>query len=421
MDNTTILCACFAAGAAVSWALTYILGVSKWKHEAEKAAIRIEERKSDLEDMKRHYETRISDMEHAHTQALEFQKETLKAEMTEHTDALLKQREEELSRKAEETVRSISGDFEKELKSMREAFQEARESQIKGNSELGASFKSAVDALREQSSKVGEKADRLAEAMRGQKKFQGCWGETILLNMLSSEGLVEGRDFDKEETLRDELGFVLVGEDSDSRMRPDFILHYPDRQDVILDAKVSLNAFSDYIEAADDAARQDAATRNLDAIRTQVKRLAKKDYSKYLRSGNRLLDYVIMFIPNSSAYQLALSMDQTLWRSAYSQKVLITTEETIMPFLRMISIAWTNIEQVKNQQKIIQSAQTMIERVADFAKAHAEMGRKLDDAKACYDRCSAKIADHGQSILVSANQVIRYGVPVNPSKPLPEQ
>lgn len=92
-----------------------------------------------------------------------------------------------------------------------------------------------------------------------------------------------------------------------------------------------------------------------------------------------------------------------------------------MPFLRMISIAWTNIEQVKNQQKIIQSAQTMIERVADFAKAHAEMGRKLDDAKACYDRCSAKIADHGQSILVSANQVIRYGVPVNPSKPLPEQ
>ena len=142
----------------------------------------------------------------------------------------------------------------------------------------------------------------------------GCWGETILYNMLVDEGMVEGRDFDKEETLRDAMGLVILNEDSGKKMRPDFILHYPDRTEVIIDSKVSLDAYSDWSAAESEALRNDAAVRNLTAIRTQVKSLATKRYQDYIREGYKTLDYVIMFIPNYGALQLAKTLARTTTR-----------------------------------------------------------------------------------------------------------
>ena len=110
------------------------------------------------------------------------------------------------------------------------------------------------------------------------------------------------------------------------------------------------------------------------------------------------------------------------WRCSSSStwRVLLTTEETLMPFLRMIRIAWTNYDQARNQEKIVKAAQTMIDRVYDFASAHAAMGKKLKEAMTEYDRCADKIKDSGQSILVSAHQLVKLGIPKNPKKPLPE-
>ena len=204
-------------------------------------------------------------------------------------------------------------------------------------------------------------------------------------------------------------------------MRPDFILHLPNNNDIIIDSKVSLAAFSDYVEADSPEQKADAAKRNCAAVKEQVKRLAHKDYGRYLRSGHRMLDYVVMFVPNYPALQLAYNEEKSLWRDAYAQGVLITSEETLLPFLRMITIAWTNIEQVKNQQQIIASAQMMIDRVADFSKAHAEMGNKLKAAQEYYDYCADKLKDSGRSIVQSARQVVKLGVPSNPKKPLPEE
>ena len=166
--------------------------------------------------------------------------------------------------------------------------------------------------------------------------------------------------------------------------------------------------------------KEDAAKRNLLAIRTQIKNLSGKRYQDYIREGCKTLDYVIMFIPNYGALQLAKSMAPNIFQEAYQQGVLLTTEETLMPFLRMIRIAWTNYDQARNQEKIIKAAQNMIDRVYDFSKAHATMGEKLRDALKQYDAASAKIGEGGQSILTSARQLIRLGVPANPRKPLPE-
>ncbi len=372
------------------------------------------------EELKAAHEKSKEELKLAHEKALKQQIEALRAEMTAQTEAVLKQREKELCDRAEKTFKDISGDLGKDLKDMKEAFEAGKKAQLESSTTLKERFDSAVGKLEAQTKDIGSKADHLAEALRGQKKFQGCWGETILLNLLQGEGLVEGRDFDKESTLRDSLGFVVLNEDSEKKMRPDFILHFPDNNDIVIDSKVSLAAYGDWVEAGSEAAKADAARRNTQAIKDQVANLSKKNYSKYLLPGHRMLDYVIMFIPNYPALQLAYNEDKNIWKGAYADGVLITTEETLMPFLRMITIAWTNVEQARNQQKIITAAENMIDRVADFAKSHEEMGRKLDDVRKCYNSCSDKIKNGGRSILTSARQVMDLGVKLSPNKSLPE-
>lgn len=436
--------------AVIIWVLTHVIVTLRWKGrlvrsatekkaleehaaaekkalfekaEAEKAALErmLQEKERDAAERVESYNQRLEELKRQQKEMLDQQMATIRAEMSAESEKVLKAREEELSRKAKETFENISGGLSKDLTAMKEAFEAGKKSQSQDSATLKERFDAAVRSLEAQSREIGGKADHLADALRGQKKMQGCWGETILANLLNAEGLVEGRDYEKESTLRDELGFVIINEDSEKKMRPDFIFHLPEGNDIVIDAKVSLAAFSDYVAAETEEDKHDASLRNAAAVSEQVKRLSRKEYDKYLRPGHKMLDFTIMFVPNYPALQLAYTEDPALWRNAYAQGVLITSEETLVPFLRMISIAWTNVEQVKNQQQIITSAQMMIDRVADFAKAHAEMGRKLEDAQKYYDFCSDKLKDSGHSIVQSARQVIKLGVPANPKKPLPEE
>ena len=366
------------------------------------------------------HEKSVMLLKEAHDAALKQQISAIRAEMTAETERLLKQREEELSRKAEETFKTISGSLDKDMKEMKEAFDAQKKSHTESSASLKEQLEGAVRNLAAQTRDIGQKADNLASALKGQNKMAGCWGETILDNMLIEEGMGEGRDFDKEETLRDAMGIIVLNEDSGKRMRPDFILHYPDKTELIIDSKVSLDAYSDWCAAEDEDVKADAARRNLTAIQTQIKSLSTKRYQDYIREGYKTLDYVVMFIPNYGALQLAKTLSPDVFRDAYNLGVLLTTEETLMPFLRMIRIAWTNYDQARNQEKIVKAAQAMIDRVADFASAHAAMGKKLEEAVKEYEKCSAKIGESGQSILVSANQLVKLGIPKNPKKPLPE-
>lgn len=378
-------------------------------------------------EMKENYRKALDEIRDNHRETLKEQAEAyhrqsdaLKAKMVAKTEEILKQRQAELDKKATETFESITGNLGKDLKEMKTAFEENKTRSSEESATLKEKFDNAVRQLAEQSRSIGNKADHLAEAMRGQKKMQGCWGETILRNLLDAEGMVEGRDYDKEETLRDELGFVLLNEDTDKRMRPDYLLHFVDNQDVVIDSKVSLSAFADYLDAQSDEARSDAAARNLTAFKEQVKRLSVKKYNDYLKKGRRMVDYVIMFVPNYPALQLAYNSEPKLWQWAYEQKVLITSAETLMPFLRTIILAWRNVEQVKNQQKIIESAQNMISRVADFASSMQTLGKKLADAQDAYQSADKKLRNSGQGILVSAHQVVNLGVPAKKALPEPD-
>ena len=366
------------------------------------------------------HEKAMEQLKEAQEKALQQQLEAIRSQMTAETEKLLKQREEALQQKARETFETLAGPLGKDLKAMQESFEAQKKNQTEGTTALKTSIEQAVKHLQDQTTAIGSKADNLAQALKGQNKMTGIWGETVLYNMLVAEGMEEGRDFDREETLRDALGAIVLNEDSGKRMRPDFILHYPDKTEVIVDAKTSMEALSDWFSAQDPAQKEDAARRNIAAIRAQIKSLSDKRYQDYVREGYKTLDYVIMFIPNYGALQLAKSLVPGIFNEAYRQGVLLTTEETLMPFLRMIRSAWIHYDQARNQEKIIKAAQAMVDRVADFSKAHAAMGDKLHAALDEYDKVSAKLGDSGQSILVSARQLLKLGVPKNPKKPLPE-
>lgn len=377
--------------------------------------------KREVAELKESSDKALAELKRTHEVALAQQLEAVKAQVTAESEKVLKAREEELDKKAKQTFQTITGTLDKDIKDMKDAFEQHRKTHTETSQSLKENLETAVKHLREQTMSIGSKADNLADALRGKNKTQGNWGEIILDNLFTNEGMREGRDYDKEETLRDEQGNILLNEDSSKRMRPDYILHYPDGNDVIVDSKVVLTAADDYFRATDEAAKADAMARNLAAIKDQVKNLAKKDYSRYLTPGRRMLDYVIMFVPVYSALRLAYEADRNLWHDAYKQGVLITTEETLMPFLRMIRIAWTSHEQVANQQQIVATAETILARVSDFCTAHAKMGKKLEEAMDQYEACDKKIRDRGQSIVGAANKLIQLGVPRNTKKLLPPE
>lgn len=410
MTDTMILL--IAAAVIVTALLTYLAAALAAAKRDKVQTVRM---------MEENHRREIDRLKQAHDEALGRQIEALKAQMTAESELVLKARQEELDKKARETFEALAGGLDRNIRDMKDAFEKNRRTQAETSQSLKDNLEHAVKNLKEQTASIGDKADNLADALKGRNKAQGNWGEVILDNLFSAEGLREGRDYDKEETLRDELGNPLLNEDTERRMRPDFILHYPDGNDVVIDSKVVLTAMYDYFSAEDETARADASRRNLAAVREQVRKLSRKDYSRYLKPGHRMLDYVIMFVPVYSALRLAYEEDRNLWHDAYRQGVLITTEETMMPFLRMIGIAWKSHEQVANQQQIISAAETMLSRVSDFCTAHARMGEKLEDAIKYYETCDRKLRERGQSIVGAANRLIGYGVPRNMKKPLPPE
>ena len=406
---------------AVAAAVLVFAIVSERREKERVIRIMQASHEASVENLKAGYERTLQELKTAHESAMTQQLEKVKAQVTAESEKMLKAREEELEKRARQTFEAITGGLDKNIKDMKEAFELNRKTHTETSQSLKENLESAVKHLREQTLSIGDKADSLADALRGKNKTQGNWGEIILDNLFTNEGMREGRDYDKEETLRDDRGNVVMNEDTSKRMRPDYILHYPDGNDVVIDSKVVLTAADDYFKATDPETKADAMARNLAAIKDQVKNLAKKDYSRYLTPGHKMLDYVIMFVPVYSALRLAYEADRNLWHDAYRQGVLITTEETLMPFLRMIRIAWTSHEQVANQQQIISTAETILARVSDFCSAHAKMGKKLEEAMDQYEACDKKIRDRGQSIVGAANKLIQLGVPRNVKKMLPSE
>jgi DNA recombination protein RmuC len=335
--------------------------------------------------------------------------DAVKNELKLESEKALKEREESLKKEAEETIKALTGGLNKDIKDMREAFDAQKKAHAEESSAIKTKFDETVRNLREQTDSIGTKADNLASALKGKNKMQGIFGETILENILKAEGLRLGKDYDAEFYLRDRKGNIIVNEETQRRMRPDFALHFPDNTDILIDSKVSLSALADYFDATTEEEKADAAARNLESVLSHVKELTGKEYQKFVQ-GRKTLDYVIMFIPNYGAYQLAKQEDKDIFAKAFAQNVLITTEETLIPFLRLIRSAWVQKEQMDNMQEIVDDAQKMIDRIALFFDDNAKLQKDLEDVLEGFRKNTERLTTGKQSVLKAAHEVVQHGV-----------
>ena len=351
------------------------------------------------------YQKRIADMEKmsAQTQAnyekaLVQMKETVVASMTAETEKLLRKREKELSDGNHSSMDGILKPLKESIAAMEKAMKENESSHIETTAKLSEQLKQAVKDMQEKTSDVGRKADTLSEALTGKPKVQGCFGENFLETILAGEGLEAGRHYSREAA-------------NDDLSRPDFVFHFKEgleQKDLIVDSKVSLTAFVDYMNAASEEEKASALDRHIKSVRKHIDELARKEYAK--KNARSFADYVLMFMPRDMAFRVALEADPMLWQEAYRKGVLIATEQTIMPFLKIIQLTWNKFQHDTNTLKITAAAQNMIDRVASFYDSYSELGRKLKAVCGEYNKGITKLQDNGQSITTSARQVISIGV-----------
>ena len=361
--------------------------------------------KAHLQAQEEMHSGRIKDMEKMAAQAqanydkaLAQMKETVVASMTAETEKLLRKREKELSEGNQSTMDGILKPLKESISAMEKAMKENASSHLETTSRLSEQLKNAVREMQEKTSDVGRKADSLSEALTGRPKVQGCFGENFLEAILAGEGLQEGKHYSREAANED-------------LSRPDFVFHFKEnleQKDLIVDSKVSLTAFVDYMNAEKEEEKASALDRHLKSIRKHIDELARKEYAK--KNCRSFADYVLMFMPRDMAFRVALEADQMLWQEAYKKGVLIVTEQTIMPFLKIMQLTWNKFQHDTNTQKITLAAQNMIDRVAAFYDSYTELGRKLKSLCGEYNKGITKLQDSGQSITTSARQVISLGI-----------
>lgn len=428
--NATITIAIIAAVIIIAIVIAWILSASKAKAafqseigrketEVKELTGKVAERDADLirkeadirtaealrDSEREQHEKALAELKAGQEKAIEAAKTALALE----NEKILKAREEALKKEAAETMKAITGGLDQNIKDMKDAFEAQKKSHAEETSSIKTQFAETVKHLKEQTESIGSKAENLASALKGQNKMQGIFGETILENILKAEGLREGHDYDAEFWLRDRKGNIIVNEETGKRMRPDFALHFPDDTDILIDSKVSLSALSDYFAAETDEERADASRRNLESVLSHIGELTSKEYQKHVE-GRKTLDYVIMFIPNYGAYQLAKQEDKDIFAKAFQKNVLITTEETLIPFLRLIRTAWVQKEQMENISEIVSAAQEMVNRVGIFCHANAELEKDLEDVLNGFKENTKRLVDGKKSIVKAAMKAIHHGI-----------
>ena len=333
------------------------------------------------------------------------------------TREMLGQRTQELSRQNTEQMSAIINPLKETIGQMRTAMDQSRETHVKNT----AALEKAIEDVMKRTVEIGAEADKLASALRNESKVQGNWGELILDELLESQGLTEGVHYEKQVLLRDKQGKAILNEETGQRMIPDTVLHYPDGKDAIIDSKVSLTAFVDYQNAETDEERAAALQRHVKSVRNHVDELARKNYSAYIKPPRQALNYVIMFVPNEGALQLALAQAPDLWREAFSKGVFVTGEQNLTAALRIIQIAWTQVRQAQNQEAIFETARMLLDRVADFIGHFETMGQKLQDASTAYQKAADKLKDGRLSVVGAANKLIKLGAKTSAKKVIPEE
>lgn len=413
-DNLILLLFCITLLLLV--AAVVFLVLQERRHAAEKAALVqdyearrdvLQEEVASLKSENAALESRLEVQQQAQEAMLKAEKEHAAKSLEEMRTAF-----KALSAENSEHFRKASAESVGELlKPIQEKFKEFSEhvkSSDEKSAERSGSMEKMIRILSEQSRSVGDQARALADAITGQSKTQGDFGEMLLVDLLRESGLQEGVNFDVQNVLRDELGHEIKSDDG-RVMIPDVIVHYPDGGEVIVDSKVSLKAFVEWNQATLPEDRKKWAREHIRSIRSHVDELRGKDYASYIPEGRRKIDYNLMFIPIENAFRLMQEEEPLLWQQAKNQGVLIVSQMSLAIVLNMILVAWRQFDQQRNIQEVFKTASELMSALENWMGEYVKVGERLEALNKSYGESSRLLSGSSQSVVKKVAKLEKLG------------
>ena len=362
------------------------------------------------------YETRLKEERDRASQAqIEAQEKALKMQEERHQKELESMRDSFKALSAENSAAFKSQSAEsiaellKPIKEKFEAFDKSvRESRMESAAQ-SAAMKENIENVLKRSQAVGEEARNLANALTGYSKVQGDFGEMLLTDVLKNAGLVEGIHFFTQGVITDRDGHEIKS-DEGRTLIPDVMVYYPDDTTVIIDSKVSLNAYKEYMVSETVDVRRKLAKAHVESVRKHVDELKTKDYASYIPQGRRKVNYNLMFIPVEGAFRLMLEEDPMLWQVAKDNNVLIVSQMTLIIVLNMIQMAWKQANQEKNIAEVYKTAEELMSQLGGWMGSYVKIGDALEKAAAAYGDASKKLSDSNQSVIKKIQKLEKLGL-----------
>ena len=263
-----------------------------------------------------------------------------------------------------------------------------------------------VRNLQDMNNRISKDAINLTNALKGENKTQGTWGEIILERVLERSGLEKGREYEIQVSMKNEEG---------RRLQPDVIVHLPEDKDVVIDSKVSLNAYERYCSTEDSVNRDDSLKQHLQSMRQHIKQLGDKDYHNL--EGLKTLDFVLLFVPIEAAFSLAVQQDNNLFTDAFERNIVIVAPSTLLATLRTIQNIWRYEQQNKNAQEIASKAGALYDKFVNFVADLENIGSKIDSTQTAYQDAHNKLTSGRGNLIRRAEGMRELGAKVSKSLP----
>lgn len=334
---------------------------------------------------------------------LENMQEKLKIEFRNLANEILEEKSQKFTQENREKLDQILLPFNENLKDFKKKVEETYVEGEKGR----ASLFTKIKELEELNLKIGQEATALTQALKGEAKIQGNWGEMILESILEKSGLQKGREFLVQESHYNEEG---------RRKAPDIIINYPGDRSIVVDSKVSLTAYEKYANATDSKEREMALKAHLISVKKHINELAAQNYQD-LYSLNTL-DFVMLFMPVEPAYLIAIQEDTALWSYAYERRILLISPTNLIAALKMIESIWRQEYQTRNVLEIAEQGGSLYDDFVLLAERLLKVGKKLDEARDSYDETMKKL-NQGRGNIVGRIEKLR-ALGVKAKKELPD-
>ena len=353
---------------------------------------------------------------------IEAQKEQFKAaldqmrhEFRNMANEALQKNTEQFNRHSQERLEAVLQPFDKDLRLFREKVENYYGEESRQRFSLQENIKSLVEANR----RISDEAVNLTRAIAGtnNNKFQGDWGETILEQILENSGLIEGEQWEHQVTLRDEKGSAALNEETNRSMKPDVIVHFPGKRDIIIDSKVSLKAYMEYLAAEDETVRAVHLKEHVASVRRHIDELAAKHYNKYNKNS---LDYVMLFIPNEPSYFVAMEADNALWNYAYKKGIVLISPSNLISTLFVVNSLWTRERQQRDVQRIVDTANAIYDKFVNFVDNFGKIETALEKAQEAYGEAFKQLKTGKGNISKRLGELKEMGL-LTTTKQLPDR